>query len=101
MTQHQRQQASVFATVAMIGTLIGGVGGTILGAYQFGDDRYTRIAETEKIKKDIEHLGEMKNEIKSLTESMKRIEIRLGSGASVPTSSPLASRNPHGNDPTP
>lgn len=98
MTAQQRQQVSV-ASLLVLFTILGGVAGGILTAYRVGDDRYTRIAETEKLKKDIEHLSEMKTKLETVAESVKRIEIRLGVGiSSAPSSSPLASRNPSHDD---
>lgn len=87
MTQHQRQQASIFATVAMIGTIIGGVGGTILGAYQFGDDRYVRkdemISTVLPLRKDVEYMRAQ----------LDRIERRQLGVESAQGTTPLASRS--------
>ena len=90
MTQQQRQQVSV-ATIVTIATLVSGVAGAILGAYKFGDDRYVRKDEMVALRKDVEYMKA----------AVDRIERRQLGTESSQTSSPLASRNSHGNAPTP
>ena len=87
MTAQQRQQISV-ATIVTVATLFSGVAGAILGAYKFGDDRYVRKDEMVAVKKDLEYL-------KSGVDDIKRRQFGLDPQTGT---TPLASRNSHGQD---